>query len=76
MVIRNNAVDYLNVLIINVGFRGILKISIEIVKWFRNSKDIENEFKLAVMLMEKVGMGGVLFWNLYWDFLKESYDQF
>lgn len=73
--IRNNAADYLNAPITNVGSRGILKTSTEIVKWFRNSKDIENEFKSAAMLMEKAGTGGALFRNLYRDFLKESYDQ-
>src|SRR5690606_2971110 len=55
------------------GYKGILKTSSEIVKWFKTSKDIETEFKASAMLMEKAGTGGALFRNLYRDFLKESY---
>ena len=72
--IRNNAADYLNAPITNIGSRGILKTSTEIIKWFKNSKDIENDFKSSAMLMEKAGTGGALFRNLYRDFLKESAD--
>lgn len=72
--IINNAKDYLNPPITNIGYKGILKTSTEIVKWFYSSKDIENEFKLASRIMEKAGTGGALFRNLYRDFLKESYD--
>lgn len=72
--IRNNANEYLNPPITNIGYKGILKTSTKIIKWFKNSKDIENEFKTSAMLMEKAGTGGALFRNLYRDFLKESYD--
>jgi hypothetical protein len=72
--IRNNANDYLNPPITNIGYKGILKTSTEIIKWFKTSKDIENEFKTSAMMMEKAGTGGALFRNLYRDFLKESYD--
>ena len=72
--IRNNANDYLNPPITNIGYRGIFKTSTEIIKWFKASKDIENEFKMSAMMMEKAGTGGALFRNLYRDFLKESYD--
>jgi hypothetical protein len=72
--IRNNAKDYLNPPITNIGYKGIQKTSKEIIKWFDNSKDIENEFKASAMMMEKAGTGGALFRNLYRDFLKESYD--
>ncbi len=72
--VRNNAKEYLNPPIANIGYKGILKTSSEIVKWFRQSKDIENEFKTSAMLMEKGGTGGALFRNLYRDFLKESFD--
>lgn len=72
--IRNNANDYLNPPITNIGFKGILKTSSEIIKWFKESKDVENEFKMSAMLMEKAGTGGALFRNLYRDFLKESYN--
>jgi hypothetical protein len=72
--IRNNAKEYLNPPITNIGYKGILKTSSEIVKWFKRSKNIENEFQTTAMLMEKAGTGGALFRNLYRDFLNESYD--
>jgi Domain of unknown function (DUF4872)/Butirosin biosynthesis protein H, N-terminal len=71
--IKNNAIDYLNPPITNIGYKGILKTSTAIIKWFETSKDIENDFKTSAMLMEKAGTGGALFRNLYRDFLKESY---
>lgn len=72
--IKNNAVDFLNPPIKNIGYKGILKTSQEIIKWFNNSKDIERDFKTTAMLMEEGGTGGALFRNLYRDFLKESYE--
>jgi hypothetical protein len=72
--IRNNATEYINPPIINIGYKGIYKTSSEIIKWFKTSKDIENDFKTSAMLMEKAGTGGALFRNLYRDFLKESND--
>lgn len=72
--IRNNSNDYLNPPIRNIGYKGILKTSREIIKWFNTSKDIEKEFKTSAMMIEKAGTGGALFRNLYRDFLKESYD--
>jgi len=72
--IRNNATEYINPPITNIGYKGIFKTSSEIIKWFKTSKDIENDFKTTAMLMEKAGTGGALFRNLYRDFLKESYD--
>ncbi|MEH3114873.1 BtrH N-terminal domain-containing protein [Pedobacter terrae] len=71
--IRNNAIEYLNPPITNIAYKGILKTSAEIVKWFNASKNIGQEFKLSAMMMEKAGTGGALFRNLYRDFLKESY---
>jgi hypothetical protein len=71
--IKNNANDYLNPPITNIGYKGIVKTSAEIIKWFKTSKDIQTEFETAAMLMEKAGTGGSLFRNLYSDFLKESY---
>ncbi len=71
--IRNNAKEYLNPPITNMGYKGILKTSSELVKWFNRSKNIENEFQTTAMLMEKAGTGGALFRNLYRDFLQESY---
>ncbi|ARS39086.1 lantibiotic ABC transporter [Sphingobacteriaceae bacterium GW460-11-11-14-LB5] len=72
--IKNNAIEYLNPPITNIAYKGILKTSAEIVKWFKKSKNIEHEFKLSAMIMEKAGTGGALFRNLYRDFLKESYE--
>lgn len=72
--IRNNATEHLHPPINNIGYKGILKTSTEIIKWFQSSKDIENDFKTSAMLMEKAGTGGALFRNLYRDFLKESFD--
>ncbi|BAP31470.1 lantibiotic protection ABC superfamily ATP binding cassette transporter [Chryseobacterium sp. StRB126] len=72
--IRNNTNEYLNPPITNISYKGILKTSTEIVKWFHTSKDIESEFGLSAMMMEKAGTGGALFRNLYRDFLKESYE--
>lgn len=72
--IRNNATEYLHPPITNIGYKGILKTSTEIIKWFHSSKDMKNEFSTAALLMEKAGTGGALFRNLYRDFLKESYE--
>ena len=72
--IRNNAIDYINPPINNIGYKGILKTSKEIIKWFDTSKNIESEFEACAMIMEKAGTGGALFRNLYRDFLKESYE--
>lgn len=72
--IRNNATTHITPPIANIGYKGILKTSSEIVKWFRTSQNIENDFKMTAMLMEKAGTGGALFRNLYRDFLKESYE--
>lgn len=70
--IYNSATDFLNPPIKNIGYKGILKTSAEIKKWFKNSKDIKGDFQITAMLMEKAGTGGSLFRNLYRDFLKES----
>ncbi len=72
--IVNNAKDYLNPPIKNIGYKGILKTSSEIKKWFKTSKDIKRDFKTTAMLMEKAGTGGAIFRNFYRDFLKESYN--
>lgn len=72
--IQNNAIDYLNPPINNISYKGILKTSKEIQKWFDSSKHIESEFKASAMIMEKAGTGGALFRNIYRDFLQESFD--
>jgi hypothetical protein len=72
--IRNNAKEHLNPPITNIGYKGIFKTSTEIIKWFKQSKDVENDFQTTAMLMEKAGTGGALFRNLYRDFLIESFN--
>lgn len=72
--IRNNANEYLNPPITNIGYKGILKTSSEIVKWFQTSKNVAAEFSNLASIMERGGTGGALFRNLYRDFLRESYE--
>lgn len=71
--IKNNAKEYLNPPIKNISYKGILKTSEEIKKWFKNTKDIKGDFNTTAMLMEKAGTGGAIFRNIYRDFLKECY---
>lgn len=70
--ILNNANDFLNPPIKNLGYKGIKKTATEIKKWFATSNDIKGEFQTSAMLMERAGTGGALFRNLYRDFLEES----
>jgi Domain of unknown function (DUF4872)/Butirosin biosynthesis protein H, N-terminal len=69
--IRNNATEFLNPPISNIGYRGIERTAKEVIKWYENSKNVEKDFKMMAMLMERAGTGGALFRNLYRDFLKE-----
>lgn len=71
--IKNNAKTYLKAPIKNVGYKGILKTSTEIYKWFNSSQNIAYEFEAAATIMEKAGTGGALFRNLYCTFLEEAY---
>jgi Domain of unknown function (DUF4872)/Butirosin biosynthesis protein H, N-terminal len=70
--IRNNAIEFLNPPISNIGYRGIERTAKEVIKWYENSRNVEKNFKMMAMLMERAGTGGALFRNLYRDFLKES----
>lgn len=70
----NNAKEYLAPPISNISYKGILKTSEEVIKWYKTSHSIESEFKMVASLMENAGTGGALFRNLYRDFIKESYD--
>lgn len=70
--IKNNALAYLNPPIKNLTYKGIIKASDEIIKWFDTSKNIREEFNTSAMLMERAGTGGSIFRNLYRDFLKEA----
>ena len=70
--IHNNSTDFLNPPIKNIGYKGILKTSTEIKKWFKSSSNDKRDFQTTASLMERAGTGGALFRNLYRDFLKES----
>jgi len=70
--IKNNVREFLNPPIKNLYYKGMLKTSTEIKKWFETSKNIKDEFQTSAMLMERAGTGGSLFRNMYRDFLKES----
>ncbi|MDW3646550.1 MAG: BtrH N-terminal domain-containing protein [Bacteroidia bacterium] len=72
--IRNNSSEFLNPPITNIAYKGILKTSKEIKKWFSRSTDRQRDFQTTAMLMERAGTGGSIFRNLYRDFLGESYD--
>lgn len=69
--VKNNASDFLNPPIKNIGYKGIEKAGQMIKKYFSRSKDA-TQYELAAHLMEKGGTGGALFRNMYRDFLKES----
>ncbi|MBI9012166.1 MAG: BtrH N-terminal domain-containing protein [Clostridiales bacterium] len=71
--LKNNAVEFLNPPIRNFGYKGIIKASQELSKWFHESSNPENDFKTMAMLMEKAGTGGSIFRNIYRDFLYEAY---
>ncbi len=68
----NNAREYLSPPISNVAYKGILKASREVMRWFDGSTSKAREFEMAATFMERAGTGGALFRNLYRDFLKES----
>ena len=71
--ILNNVREYLNPPIKNIGYKGILKTSVEIKKWFKSSSNLEYEFCTTAMIMEEAGTGGAIFRNMYRDFLQEAY---
>jgi hypothetical protein len=72
--LTKNAHDYLNPPIRNIGNKGIVKMSDEILKWPSRSNNVEHDLCLTALLMERAGTGGALFRNLYRDFLKECVD--
>ena len=69
--IRNNATDFLNPPIKNIGYKGIEKAAQMTRKYFARSRDAA-QYELAAHLMEKGGTGGALFRKMYRDFLEES----
>ncbi len=64
MAIKSNATEFLNPPIKNMGYKGILKTSAEIKKWFHSTKNARRDFQTTAMLMERAGTGGSLFRNL------------
>lgn len=70
--IKDNAADFLNPPIKNISYKGIEKTSKEVMKWFSLSNNIEQDFALTALLMERGGTGGALFRNIYRDFLQEA----
>lgn len=70
--IRSNALEFLNPPIRNLGYKGILKTSVEVKKWLGTSRNPRADFNLTAVLMERAGTGGALFRNLYRDFLEEA----
>ena len=57
----------------NFGYKGIIKTSEEIIKWFNRSSNRSKEFEETAIIMERGGTGGALFRNIYRDFLEEAY---
>lgn len=70
-----NAQDYLNPPIRNIGNKGIVKMSHEILKWPSRSNNVEHDLCLTATLMERAGTGGALFRNLYRDYLRDCADR-
>jgi len=73
--LTNNAQAYLNPPIRNIGYKGIIRMSEEILKWPSRSSNLEQDLCLTAMLMERAGTGGALFRNLYRDFVRECADR-
>ncbi len=70
---KNNAKEYLNPPIQNLGYKGIIKAGKELKKWLSNKKYTWNLFEIAEFI-EEAGTGGAIFRNFYRDYLKESYE--
>jgi hypothetical protein len=69
--LAQNSYEYLHPPIRNIGNKGIVKMSSEILNWPARSSNMSHDLCLTAMLMERAGTGGALFRNLYRDFLKE-----
>lgn len=72
--LRRNADAYLNPPIKNFAYKGIEKLSKEVLTWLDIAPEPARDLPLTAMLMEKAGTGGAIFRNLYRDFLKESFE--
>jgi hypothetical protein len=69
---KKNANVYLNPPIKNFCYKGIEKLSKEILKWLDVAPNPKEDLGLTAMLMEEAGTGGAIFRNHYRDFLKEA----
>jgi len=69
---KRNAEVYLNPPIKNFAYKGIEKLSKEVLTWLEVAPHPAEDLKMTAVLMEKAGTGGAVFRNLYWDFLKEA----
>ena len=72
--IHNNAYQFLNPPITNLGYKEISKASNELKNHFNVTSNLEHDFCTLSMVMEKAGTGGALFRNLFRDFLYECYN--
>jgi len=70
--IKAVATGFLNPPINNFGYKGIHKLSKEVVRWIDMASNPEEDLIASADIMENGGTGGSLFRNLYRDFLKES----
>lgn len=73
--IHNNATAYLSPAITNLTYKGILKTSKEIKKWFAGSSDRKRDFQTTSIMMERAGTGGAMFRNFFRDFLTECVEE-
>ncbi len=69
---QRNAEAYLNPPIKNFAYKGIEKLSKDVLKWLDIAPNPASDLKFTAVLMEKAGTGGAVFRNLYRDFLKEA----
>ncbi|MHA2192340.1 MAG: DUF4872 domain-containing protein, partial [Candidatus Thorarchaeota archaeon] len=73
--IRENADALLNPPISNVGVKGIVRWSKELVKYpkmFPNPRDLVHALMMHFIYIETGGSGGAIFRQIYADFLKEA----
>ena len=74
--IRNVATQFLNPPIRNFGYKGIQKLSEEVVTWLDIAPDPSHDLSETASVMEGGGTGGALFRNFYRDFLQECLGYF
>jgi hypothetical protein len=70
---RNNAKEYLNPPIQNLGYKGIIKAGKELKKCLSDNNCKWDSISIADFI-EEAGTGGAIFRNFYRDYLKESYE--